>query len=90
MKMKKTKPIFNLTPEEKDMHEALVRGGYNSIPVTEEQKKELIAIAQNTIAKNKMITIRLSDRDLMRLKAKAMQEGLPYQTLVASLIHKYI
>ena len=88
--MKKNEPIFNLTPEEQNMHDSLVKGGYKSVLNLEVEKKRYIEIAKNTIAKNKAITIRLSQRDLMRLKARAMQEGLPYQTLITSLIHKHI
>lgn len=84
------KPIFNLTPEEQEVESALERGDIVSVPISEEQKNEWVAIAENTLAKNKAITIRLSERTLMRLKAAAAREGLPYQTLVASLIHKNI
>lgn len=84
------KPIFNLTPEEQAEHEALVRGGYKSTPVTKAKKQELLAVAKNTVAKNKIITIRMSERNLIRLKAAAAREGVPYQTLVSSLIHKHI
>jgi predicted DNA binding CopG/RHH family protein len=45
--------------------------------------------AKNTLNKVKNINIRLSERDLRRLKAKAVKKGLPYQTLLASLIHQY-
>jgi predicted DNA binding CopG/RHH family protein len=40
--------------------------------------------------KNRRINIRLSEKDLLNLKAKSLEEGLPYQTLVASIIHKYV
>jgi len=45
-------------------------------------------IAKDTTAKNKTISIRISAVDLMKLKAKATQEGMPYQTLIASSIHR--
>ncbi|MEK9167834.1 MAG: antitoxin, partial [Patescibacteria group bacterium] len=40
--------------------------------------------------KNKTISIRISERDLLRLKAKAAEEGLPYQTLITSTLHKLV
>ena len=40
--------------------------------------------------KNKRINIRLTEKDLSNLKAKSLEEGMPYQTLVASIIHKYV
>jgi len=84
--MKKIEPIFNLTPEELEMEASV---NWDTVrQVTGEEKAYYQQIAKNTTAKNKAITIRLSERTLMRLKAKAAQEGLPYQTFVASLIHK--
>lgn len=59
-------------------------------PITSEERAHLQQIARNTTAKNKTITVRISERNLMRLKAAAAREGVPYQTLVSSLIHKYI
>jgi predicted DNA binding CopG/RHH family protein len=86
--MTNSKPIFNLTPEEQAMHDAVVRGGYDSVLNVEAEKQRAVEIAKNTLAKNKTITVRLSERNLLRLKAKAAQEGIPYQTLVSSLIQK--
>lgn len=82
------KHIFKLTKEEKAMEASVNRADIR--PVTKAELVSLQEIARNTTAKNKTITVRLSERDLTKLKTKAMQEGLPYQTLVASLIHKYI
>jgi hypothetical protein len=46
--------------------------------------------ARATFAKNKRVNIRLSASDLMDLQARAYEEGVPYQTLVASVLHKYV
>lgn len=56
----------------------------------EDEKERIAQYAKNTNLKNKRINIRISEWDLIRLKAKSMQEGIPYQTLVSSLIHKYV
>jgi predicted DNA binding CopG/RHH family protein len=88
--MKKIKPIFNLTKEEQAEHDALVRGGYKSTKPTAKKKQEFVEVAKNTIAKNKMITIRLSERNLVKIKAAAAREGLPYQTFISALIHKHV
>jgi len=82
------KPVFNLTAEELAMEAAVDRSSARIL--TTREQSELKAAARTTLAKNKAITIRLSERTLMRLKAAAAREGLPYQTLVASLIHKNI
>lgn len=52
------------------------------------RKKELQQIARSTLNKTRNINIRLSERDLYRLKAKAIEEGIPYQTLASSILHK--
>ena len=46
--------------------------------------------ADETFRKNKRINIRLSQKDINLLKIKAMEEGIPYQTLMASVLHKYV
>jgi predicted DNA binding CopG/RHH family protein len=84
--MNKPKPVFNLTPEEQAMHDAIDWNSAQSI--TPQERDRLKQIAKNTLAKNKTITVRLSERNLLRLKAKAAQEGIPYQTFVSSLIQK--
>ncbi len=55
----------------------------------EEIKKAKIA-AEATLTKSERMNIRLSPNDLRRLKIKAMEEGMPYQTLVSSIIYKYL
>ncbi len=45
--------------------------------------------AKSTFLKNKRINIRISQKDLESIQRKALEEGIPYQTLIASLIHKY-
>lgn len=55
----------------------------------EKQKKLFQEYARNTLNKTRNINIRLSEKDLQKLKRKAMEEGLPYQTLAASVLHKF-
>lgn len=45
--------------------------------------------AKNHLAKSKNVNIRLGESDILKLKGKAAEEGLPYQTLMASVLHKY-
>ena len=54
------------------------------------RKKELAEYARNTLRKDKRLNIRISERDLIELQRKAVKEGLPYQTYVSSIIHKFI
>jgi predicted DNA binding CopG/RHH family protein len=54
------------------------------------EKAKLVEAAHASNSKTRNINIRLSERDLYKLKAKALQEGMPYQTLVTSILHKNI
>lgn len=62
------------------------------IPVRNQKKsKELaIAAATNTLKKNKRINLRLTEKDYKQIQIKAIEEGIPYQTLISSIIHKYL
>lgn len=82
------KKKVKLNKEEQSQSDAIDRGEFSSVQNFSKRKGELETIAQRTLAKNKAITIRLSERNLMRLKAAAAREGIPYQTFVSSLIHK--
>ncbi|MBM3708047.1 MAG: antitoxin [Actinobacteria bacterium] len=55
-----------------------------------DQKKEKIEKILEKSSKNRVITLRLNDRDLKRLQSIAVSEGMPYQTLISSILHKYI
>jgi len=79
---------YELTKEEQKLLDEVERGEWVSVPNFEEEKKRFREIARNTLNKTKNINIRLSERDLMRLKRKAAEEGLPYQTLASSILHK--
>mgnify|MGYP001374718914 CR=1 FL=1 len=78
-----------LSQEEKTLLDAVESGEYEST-LTQSRKKELEAAANQTFRKDKRINIRISNRDLIAIQSKATEEGIPYQTLVSSIIHKYI
>lgn len=59
------------------------------VPVSAERRKELEAILERG-KKTKNINIRISEVDLSRLKQRAQEEGVPYQTLVSSVLHRYV
>ncbi len=79
----------NLTKEEKEILEAFEAGEYKST-LTPERKNFLEAAAAETFKKDKRINIRISSRDLESIQRRALQEGIPYQTLVSSVLHKYV
>jgi predicted DNA binding CopG/RHH family protein len=78
--------------EERDIIEAIERDELVSVPVTQDEEEKIRQIAQNTlnIRKNKAISIRISEHDLEALRTKAAEQGMPYQTLITSVLHRYI
>lgn len=73
--------------EEKEVWQAYEKLAGTNI---EKRKKELQDIAKATIENNKRISIRVNERDLFELKAKALENGVPYQNLIGALIHHYV
>jgi predicted DNA binding CopG/RHH family protein len=91
--MKKTPEIGRyLDDEEKALVQALETG---DAPVksglTPKRKREIEAMARATVTDERAkISLRVPKRDLTRLKSRALQEGIPYQTLINALIHRYV
>lgn len=79
-----------LDREEKGLLESFERGEWPSIRERKAEIARLGAAARATLRKNRRINIRLSDRDVIGLQAKAAEEGMPYQTLISSVLHKYL
>lgn len=80
---------FILDPEEQEILRAYEAGEYRPLPNQKKLLREAQLIARNTMAKNKNINLRISEKVLLKLKSKALEEGLPYQTLASSILHKY-
>ncbi len=79
---------YDLSEEEQKELKAIENGEYVSVDNLAQAKAEAKAAAKNTLNKTRNINIRLSERDLYKLKAKAIEEGIPYQTLATSILHK--
>ena len=79
-----------LDKEEKDIMESVEQGGWRQIKDFEKKKNEFKEYALNTIKKDKRVNIRINEHDLEGIKRKAIEEGLPYQTLISSILHKYL
>lgn len=86
----KSMKYYELDKEEQEIEDAFERGEFVSVPNAKKEIARYSLMAKNTLNRNRNINIRLSERDLYKLKAKAQEEGLPYQTLIASLLHKYL
>ncbi len=78
------------TREELELLESIEKGEWKSIENLEDEKERYQKYASNTLKKDKRVNIRMSERDLKELQKKALEEGIPYQTLISSLLHKYI
>jgi predicted DNA binding CopG/RHH family protein len=81
---------MNLTAEEQELLESVERGDWRRIPDFEEEAERIQATAKATFRKDKRVNIRISERDLAKLQVKALEEGLPYQTFIASILHKFV
>lgn len=79
-----------LTNEEKEILDGFEKGEWVPVADLSKRKKELAVYARNTLRKDKRLNVRISERDLLELQRKAVQEGLPCQTYVSSIIHKFI
>ena len=79
-----------LTKDEQEILDSYERGEWVPVKNLSARKAELRRYARNTLRKDKRLNIRISERDLDELQKKAVIEGLPYQTYVSSIIHKFI
>jgi len=81
---------YKLDSEEKEILNDYENDEYVEISDMEKEIEKHTEYAKATFLKNKRINIRISQRDLEYIQRRALEEGLPYQTLIASLIHRYI
>jgi len=75
----------NLTNEEKE-----IENNIDSLVSVSGKKKERIESILAKAKKNKAISLRIAEYDLEKLKEKAASDGIPYQTLITTVLHKYI
>ena len=82
--------MSNLNSEEHEILEAFESGRLQRSGNVERELESHRAIAAATFKKDARINIRLSSKDLRALQARALKEGIPYQTLVSSILHKFV
>ena len=80
---------YKLDSEEREILESFENDEWIS-ELTPERKTEIENVAKNTFKKTKRVNIRMSERDFERIQIKALEENIPYQTLIGSIIHKYL
>ena len=81
---------MKLSDEEKEILETVERGEWKRVPNLKSDLKRYKNFANLTLRKDKRVNIRMTERDVLSFQKKAISEGLPYQTLISSVLHKYI
>lgn len=76
--------------EERDVIESVERGEWKSVKNLNDEIKKHRQYARNTLRKDKRVNIRISSRDLEALQSKAVEDGIPYQTLMGSVLHRFV
>jgi predicted DNA binding CopG/RHH family protein len=76
--------------EERDLIESLERDEWRPVANRDAAIEEAQAYAAATLKKDRRMNVRISERDLKGLKIRAAEEGIPYQTLVTMVLHKYV
>ena len=82
--------IKYLDDEEQQLIESLENDEWVPVPDRETTISEAQVLARATLKKDRRMNVRISERDLKGLKARAAEEGIPYQTLVTMILHKYV
>lgn len=80
---------MKLTREEKEIRASVERGEW-SVTTKKSELGKYQEAARQMLKKDARLNIRISSQDLKNLQKKAMEQGLPYQTFVSSLLHKYV
>ena len=70
--------------------ESIDHDEWQPVKDVEQEKAKAVTAARNTLKKDKRINLRLTPKDYYQIQIKAIEEGMPYQTLISSLIHKYL
>ena len=79
-----------LSKEERELLESVEHGEWRSVTDVDQERMRHEAYARGMLKKDQRINIRLSTRDLEALQTLAVEQGIPYQTLIASILHRYV
>lgn len=82
--------MAKLDRKERDLLASVERGEWRSVPAVRSERKRFQRYAAVTFKKDRRVNIRISAKDLEAIQKRALEEGIPYQTLIASLLHKYV
>ena len=90
MKKISKKAFKPIDQEEKDLMDSLERDEWKPVKNFNREKEKAMSAARNTLKKDKRINLRLTQKDYHQIQIKAIEEGIPYQTLISSIVHKYL
>lgn len=79
-----------LDKEETKLMKSIERGEWVPVKNMNSEIARYATYTKHVLKKDQRISIRLSKQDLLGIQEKAVEEGLPYQTLISSVVHKYI
>lgn len=80
----------NMSAEERDILERFERDELPAAPSAEREIESARRAVRNTFNKTKRVNLRVTERDFNLAHSRAREEGIPYQTLLSSIIHKYL
>jgi predicted DNA binding CopG/RHH family protein len=80
---------MKLDPEEREILASVERGEWRPVKGKSGDRDRYASYATATFRKDRRVNIRISSKDLEAIQKRALEEGLPYQTLISSLLHKY-
>jgi predicted DNA binding CopG/RHH family protein len=81
---------YQLDKEEQEILSSIERGEWKPVKNLAAEIKKYAEYAKNTLKKDQRISIRMSKQDFIGIQSKAVDEGILYQTLITSIVHKYV
>ena len=82
--------MAKLDRKEKELLRSVDSGEWKSVPGKKQELETFKEYARSTFKKDRRVNIRISSRDLTAIQKRAVMEGIPYQTLISSILHKYL
>ena len=79
-----------LDSDEREILDSFERGEWKPVEDLESEIRRHQEYARNSLKKDKRVNIRISSKDLEALQTRAIEDGIPYQTLMSSILHRYI
>ena len=81
---------MKLNKEEREILRSVEKGQWRSVRGAKKEIQRYREYARATVRKDKRVNIRMSEKDLVRFQKEALEQGLPCQTLISSVLHKYV